>query len=172
MRILCVPFVDYDGVVDGDQGKSRYPHDHNRDYIESPIYPEVIAIKEYTEKYGCNYGFDFHSPWHKGGENDNVFIVRNSVEKEGRFVRFADVFESERTERSMSYKKSNDHPPLTGWNQPSPSFACTMCERPECDIAITLESAYFGTADNKVSSDRLIELGKAFAKAILRYINQ
>ena len=34
LRLLIVPFVDYDGVVDGDQGKSRIPHDHNRDYIE------------------------------------------------------------------------------------------------------------------------------------------
>lgn len=171
IRIFCVPFVDYDGVVDGDQGKSRQPHDHNRDYIVKSIYPEVAAIKEYVKGYGCNYGFDFHSPWHKGGENDNIFIVRNSLEKYGRFECFADIFESEITENSMFYKKSNDHPPMTGWNQPGPSFAFTMCERPECNIAFTLESAYFGTTENKTSAEKLIELGRVFAKSVLKYIN-
>src|SRR5699024_2891825 len=34
-----IPFVDKDGVEDGDQGKGRNPHDHNRDYRKSPIYP-------------------------------------------------------------------------------------------------------------------------------------
>ena len=36
-RILCVPFVDYDGVLNGDQGKARAPYDHNRDYLEPSI---------------------------------------------------------------------------------------------------------------------------------------
>ena len=26
LKFLCVPFMDYDGVVDGDQGKNRKPH--------------------------------------------------------------------------------------------------------------------------------------------------
>lgn len=33
-QTLCIPFVDLDGVVDGDQGKNRSPHDHYEDYIE------------------------------------------------------------------------------------------------------------------------------------------
>ena len=31
LKVLCVPFVDYEGVIRGDQGKARAPHDHNRD---------------------------------------------------------------------------------------------------------------------------------------------
>ncbi|MCE9534719.1 MAG: hypothetical protein K8T89_26890, partial [Planctomycetes bacterium] len=30
--LFVVPFVDKDGVLAGDQGKNRNPHDHNRDY--------------------------------------------------------------------------------------------------------------------------------------------
>lgn len=46
-RVICVPFADYDGVVDDDQGKARKPYDHNRDYsIENQaIYPETVTIK-------------------------------------------------------------------------------------------------------------------------------
>ena len=170
-KIFCVPFVDYDGVVDGDQGKARKPHDHNRDYSpEESIYPETAAIKAYANEYGCHYGFDFHSPWHKSGENDNIFIVRNSIEKQDRADRFSKIFENQITAGSMNYKAENDHPPMTGWNQPSSNFGFTMNHRPECEIAHSLESAYFGTAENKVSEGRLIELGRCYARAIKEYI--
>ena len=169
-RILVVPFVDYDGVVDGDQGKSRVPHDHNRDYIEAPIYPEVKSICTHMEKYGCNYGFDFHSPYHKGGTNDKIFVVRNLIEKEAEFDTFSSLFEDEINEKSMKYLKENDYPPATNWNQPSSSFGYTTNNRPECKLAFTLESAYFGTQDNKVSAKRLVELGKSFARAVKKYV--
>ena len=173
-RIFCVPFVDYDGVIDGDQGKARAPHDHNRDYKgDTPhIYPEVIAILQYADTYGCHYGFDFHSPWHLYGENDTVFIVQNSIEKLDRQKRFAEIFESEITEGSMRYSKANDHPPFVGWNQPSSSFSVIMTSRAECYNAHTLETCYFGTEDNKVEIAKLLELGRCYGKAISRYIQE
>ena len=56
-EILVVPFVDKDGVEDGDQGKNRAPWDHCRDYNDNkdPIYPEV-ARREVCidgERRGC-----------------------------------------------------------------------------------------------------------------------
>ena len=83
--ITYIPFVDYDGVVDGDQGKARGPHDHNRDYPHGELYNEIRAIAGYAQEHGCHYGYDFHSPWHKGGENDWAFFVRNSVEDFEKF---------------------------------------------------------------------------------------
>ena len=169
-RILFVPFVDFDGVVDGDQGKSRIPHDHNRNYIDEPIYPEVRAICDYRQRYGADYGFDLHSPWHKGGVNDKIFVVRNLAQKQAEFDAFSDIFESEITENSMKYSKQNDFPPCTDWNQPSANFGYTTHLRPECKLAFSLESAYFGTDDNKVCAERLIELGRCFARAIRKYV--
>ena len=32
VEFAAIPFVDKDGVEDGDQGKNRKPRDHNRDY--------------------------------------------------------------------------------------------------------------------------------------------
>ena len=171
-RILIVPFVDYDGVVDGDQGKSRFPHDHNRDYIDSPIYPEVKSIRNHMAKYGCNYGFDLHSPWHKGSVNDKIFVVRNLKEKDADFDAFASIFESQISEGSMKYSKNNDYPACTKWNQPGPSFAYTTNNRFECKLAFTLENAYFGTEDNKVSQKKLVELGKCFLRAVNKYVEE
>lgn len=170
IRVFCVPFVDFDGVVDGDQGKSRIPHDHNRDYTEAPIYKSVEKIREYADSHGCNYGFDFHAPGHKGGRHDKIYIVRNSASKQARFDNFSALLEKHLTEGAMKYTSADDYPPNTGWNVPSSNFGYTMMHRPECEIAFTLENAYFGEEDNKVSAQRLIELGRCFAEAIREYI--
>ena len=61
---------------------------------------------------------------------------------------------------------------MTGWNQPSANFGFTMMHRDECDIAFSLETAYFGTEDNKISEEKMIELGRCFAKAVKRYCIQ
>ena len=45
---MAVPFMDLDGVEQGDQGKNRQPHDHNRDYLGRSIYPTVAALKEFV----------------------------------------------------------------------------------------------------------------------------
>ena len=171
-KVFCVPFVDYEGVIRGDQGKSRTPHDHNRDYsyeVEA-IYPECAAIQEYAEENGCHYGFDFHSPWHISGENDTVFIVQNSVKKLDRLNRFAEIFEDSITLNSLQYKHENDHPVNVGWNIGGAQFANYMTQRPENNIAFTLETAYFGTSDNKISPEKLFELGHCFARALKKYI--
>lgn len=170
-RVICVPFVDFDGVVDGDHGKSRSPHDHNRDYdIEnSAIYPETAAIRKFAEN-GVLYAFDFHSPWHCYNENDNVFIVRNRKSKLDEFSRFSTCLESNMNEYAFQYKSKNDYPPETNWNSSkTPCFANYMLTNSNADIAFTLETAYFGTEDNIFSQENVVELGRCFAKSIKDY---
>lgn len=60
--LYAVPFVDKDGVEEGDQGKNRKPHDHNRDYGEKSIYPEVQAIKKLDKAQNFRFALDFHCP--------------------------------------------------------------------------------------------------------------
>ena len=59
-----VPFMDKDGVEEGDQGKNRRPYDHNRDYAKGR-YPSVRALKDLIvrESAGKRIVFlDLHSP--------------------------------------------------------------------------------------------------------------
>ena len=172
-RVLCVPFVDYEGVIRGDQGKGRLPHDHNRDYdaqgAESSIYPECAEIIKYAEKYGCRFGFDFHSPWHRGGQNDNVFIVQNLTEKLEGLNKFGELLEESVTADSFKYEHKNDYPPKTGWNKPGHQFSVYMAKMPGNDIAFTLETAYFGTDKNRADCKSLSELGRCFARALRKY---
>lgn len=60
--LFAVPFVDKDGVEEGDQGKNRRPHDHNRDYGEQSIYPEIQAIKKLDKETNFRFSLDFHCP--------------------------------------------------------------------------------------------------------------
>lgn len=172
--VFCVPFVDYDGVIEGDQGKSRAPFDQNRDYgaNEESIYAETAAIRRYADEKGCHLAFDFHSPWHKGGRNDHVFIVQNALEKLDRFNLFGSILQDQVSADSLDYKKEKDIAPFEEWNKPSAQFAINMTARPQCDLAFTLETTYFGTPHNKVSQDKLIELGRCFARAIKVYAKE
>ncbi|MDP6556649.1 MAG: M14 family zinc carboxypeptidase [Pirellulaceae bacterium] len=60
--LYAVPFVDKDGVEEGDQGKNRRPHDHNRDYGDKSIYPEIQAIKKLDKEKDFRFALDFHCP--------------------------------------------------------------------------------------------------------------
>lgn len=43
IALFAVSFLGKDGVEEGDQGKYRAPHDHDRDYQEPALYPETAA---------------------------------------------------------------------------------------------------------------------------------
>lgn len=171
-RVFCVPFVDYEGVIRGDQGKARAPYDHNRDYDHNApsLYPECAAIRDYAAKHGCTFAFDFHSPWHKGGKNDTAFIVRKREDRTDLNDRFGALLEESITEDAFRYEMVNDQLPETEWNLFGNHFSCYMSLIPENQLTFTLETAYFGTPENQVSEEKLLALGRCFTKALRAYI--
>ena len=173
-RVLCVPFVDYEGVLAGDQGKGRAPYDHNRDYnpTASPIYPVTSVLRQEMDKGHVEYAFDFHSPWHIGDRNDTCFIVQGRFDHQDAFNGFAEAFESEVTPLAFPYRHQNDIALGVEWNQPGvPAFFSYAWER-GARLAFTLETAYFGTDACPVSGDNLKETGRCFARALRRFAKQ
>lgn len=78
---VFVPFMDKEGVENGDQGKNRAPWDHNRDYTKGR-YMTVRAVKELIlrESKGRQIVFlDLHSPYVRSfkscPEQDEVFTI-------------------------------------------------------------------------------------------------
>lgn len=170
-KVVCVPFVDLDGVLDGDQGKARAPYDHNRDYVygKDAIYPEVAEIRKIADK-GIRYGFDFHSPWHKGKQNDTVFIVEKRAHLKEHYRRFGRILEDKITDASLKYDKKNTFPVDFEWNSSkSCCFGAYMNDIGKARIAFTLETMYFGTPDNVFSAEKAVECGRCFAKAVREY---
>ncbi len=177
-EIICVPFMDYDGVADGDQGKHRLPHDHNRDYPldgKESLYTTCGAIRRYVDENSILFAFDFHSPKHLGGINDKVSVIYNTVESQPRLKRFTKIFKSKTTDASIPYDPVNDVPPNTGWNKDTnEDFARYLARKPENRLAFTLETPYFGEGDGSVvvNEESMRELGKCFASAVREYIQE
>lgn len=172
-RFVCIPFVDYDGVVDGDQGKSRKPYDHNRDYNSGKpsIYASVREIRRIAQAENLVYGFDFHSPYHLGGANDHVFIPQKSIKKIKALNRFGEILEEACVGDCMHYHHENDYPPNKGWNKVgSPCFGTMVCNLSTSVVGFTLETTYFGVGDEKFSDSRAVSTGKCFGDAFRKFI--
>ena len=98
VSLFVVPFVDKDGVEEGDQGKNRRPHDHNRDYHQA-IYPEIRAIKQQVPEamQAKDYIFlDLHCPWLRGGRYNEALYSPGpeSPKMIAALKRFSDLLEA------------------------------------------------------------------------------
>lgn len=122
VEMRVVPFADYDGVVDGDQGKNRLPHDHCRDYNEDrpQIHPEVAAIMKMLKAWRPTVVQDTHCPWLRssgGPEDTNGFAYQvGNVENSAQIAAFGAVLE--RVQMSgFGYRAADDVPYGKFWNK-------------------------------------------------------
>jgi hypothetical protein len=93
VAFLILPFMDKDGVQDGDQGKLRKPWDHDVDYADNPIYQSTRALKKTMLKWGeggISVVFDFHCPWLYGEWNEHIYFVGDEdlaiAQEQQRFI--------------------------------------------------------------------------------------
>ena len=120
VEFMVVPFVDYDGAVDGDQGKGRKPHDHNRDYTEF-LYPESKAIADWiTERAKCriDVAFDHHSPWVRNSYNEKIYQTYHGDEWNTGAKRKWGQFVMAHQDGALAYSTADDFPWGFGWNCP------------------------------------------------------
>lgn len=173
--VTAVPFVDADGVVRGDQGKNRRPHDHNRDYMEA-IYPAVGAIRERSLTLGGKLlcALDLHSPWHISGRNDKVFVVRNSPERTEDYVMLGSLFEEEMTPGALQYRTANDIKPGEEWNVIGEPLSCAAWHAglDGMLLSCTLETCYYGEHGNAVTQDNMHETGRCFMRAVKEFLRR
>lgn len=169
LKVICVPFIDYDGVCAGDQGKNRIPHDHNRDYEpdKEPLYNTVKFVRDFAKNHRIKYAFDFHSPWHRYGINDCVFFVKKSYHQLKNLAKLAALFEKSNNDNTFKYAAKNAVEPDTVWNSSdAPCFARYMGCMTKSTIAMSLETCYFGKEDSVFTDEGALNLGRNFAKAI------
>lgn len=75
---VVIPFMDKDGVEEGDQGKNRRPRDHNRDYDGESVPASVRANREWVPHWGNGslaFALDMHCPWIRGENNEHIYFV-------------------------------------------------------------------------------------------------
>lgn len=179
-EIVAMPFMDKDGVEEGDQGKLRHPHDHNRDYNEQPIYPEVAAAMRFGEKYkrAITAFLDLHCPMVHGPWDNRFYMVGNPASKvsarQGAFMKAFAAARSEGSEHSgaelhlLHFGKA--------WNTNSnfsagKSAAIWAGEAfADAEIISTFEIPYANADGVEVNPGRARVLGRDLAAALLHYL--
>jgi hypothetical protein len=69
-----IPIMDVDNAAIGAGGKEAVPRDHNRDWADAPIYPEVAAAQRMIGDIHKMHGLDAYIDLHNPGANDPIFF--------------------------------------------------------------------------------------------------
>ncbi|MDR1280540.1 MAG: hypothetical protein LBK99_06925 [Opitutaceae bacterium] len=189
---FIVPLVDKDGVEDGDQGKNRKPHDHNRDYIQR-IHESVQAITEQVPKWLDDkplFYLDMHCPWLRGGSdplhiekgtNEYVYFVGINPEEFGEnswkgVQRFGMILEKER-KGTIPYRALNNLPFGVSWNTSSNKKTANLqkCDEwgatlPNVVFASAIEVPFANAEGVVVDINSAKALGHDLARAIRIYL--
>jgi len=178
VEFLIVPFVDKDGVEDGDQGKLRAPRDPNRDYAGESIYTATRAIRELVPRWAdgrLRVAIDLHCPYIRGGRNETVFFVGVPDEAIWRNVgRLSAVLES-LPDKSLPYRAADNLPFGQEWNNrekmgEGKSFAEWAAGLPGVEVAATLEVAYANVHGATVTPQTARAFGHDLARAIRLFL--
>jgi hypothetical protein len=178
VEFFILPMMDKDGVEDGDQGKNRGPHDHNRDYAGESIHASVKAIRERLPVWSAGklrLALDLHCPGLRGIGHETIFFVGEPDEAMWRETgRLSKLLETVQT-GPLVYNSRNNLPFGRDWNTQAAygdrkTFARWASELPGVRLAATLEVAY-ANADGKIVHDQSSRaLGHDLAKAICCYL--
>ena len=175
VEVLVIPFVDKDGVEDGDQGKNRRPHDHNRDYNNSSIYPSVKAIRSFVPQWSntkLKVAIDLHCPYIR---DEVIYLVGSSDSVVWRQQQeFAKILESV-CEGELPYSGKSSLPFGTAWNTAAnygkfKSFSRWAGEQSGVRLAATIEIPYANVGTIVVTADNARAFGHDLARALRRYL--
>ena len=180
VEVLAIPFVDKDGVEEGDQGKNRIPRDHNRDYIGRSVHASVGALRTFVPNWSdgrLNVAFDLHCPYISGPHNEVIYIVGSDDEGMWRQQQqFARLLEAVQT-GSLIYRASDNLPFGQAWNTDSNVGANKSCSRWAADLdgirlATTFEIPYANAGGRPVTAESAREFGRSLARALRSYLEQ
>ncbi len=180
VEVMVVPFMDKDGCVDGDQGKNRKPHDHNRDFSHF-IYPETKAtvawIKERTNNQ-LDVWIDLHCPWIRGDYNEFVYspLKRNVNGRNAAAERTFDALLEKLQCGSLRYKASDDLPYGKAWNTGGnyskgwSSINWAINTLPALKLGHTFEIPFANANGAVVTPDKVRDFGRDIAKALRAFL--
>jgi hypothetical protein len=178
VAFLAIPFVDKDGVEEGDQGKNRRPRDHNRDYVGDSVYPETKAIRERVPAWlaaGPAVALDLHCPCIRGDYDTWIYQVGSSIERiASEQQRFVEIL-ARAAQGPLPYRKTSILPFGTAWNtagnyKAGMSFGRWAAERAEVRLASSFEIPYAQASGVQVNPDSARAFGRDIAAAIAVYL--
>jgi hypothetical protein len=178
VEILAIPFVDKDGVEDGDQGKNRAPRDHNRDYDGVSLYPETAALRAFVPAWSQGRlaaAIDLHCPHIRGALNEKVYLVglenpRLWEEQNAFGMTLEDL-----PTLPVPYHAADNLPFGEAWNTAKNYDVGMGCARwagglDGVRMATTIEFPYANVGEITVTPERARAFGAALAEALRRYL--
>ncbi len=120
VEVLVIPFVDKDGVEDGDQGKLRFGRDHNRDYSDASIYATTAALRSFLPVWSKGKlvaAIDVHCPYIRGAVHERVHQIGHQLDSLWQSqVKFGKLLEETTAQSAISYYAKSDLKFGTSWN--------------------------------------------------------
>ncbi len=176
VEFLAVPFVDKDGVEQGDQGKARGPHDHNRDYLDQPpLYLTVAAIKRLVPAWSSGklrVHLDLHCPCLRGADHEEISFVGSPDPSGWRSAQAFARLLREHQRGPLVYTGACDLAYGEGWNagmegQTATTWASALVTG---GFAATLEIPYALAHGTPVTPDSARAFGRDLATALAGYL--
>ncbi len=189
IEIRAVPFVDKDGVVDGDQGKNRRPYDHCRDYNDDrpSIHPEIKAIREMLEKWAKESGapsvvMDLHCPWLRGSwlkkDESNEYIYAVGIKQvEAKQRRMCEILGCVQ-ESGSGFLASDYYAEGRGWNSGANYKAGSTLTQwairtwPDAPLVICFEIPFANARRMTLMPPQFRLFGRDIALALMAYLAQ
>jgi hypothetical protein len=178
VELLAVPFVDKDGVEDGDQGKDRRPRDHNRDYAGESIHASTRALRELVPAWGgdkLTFCLDLHCPHVDDEPQGKVFFVGQENPAQWReLAAFSAILEA-LPGKALPYRAEANIPYGVGWNSGrnyAQGKSCsTWCmELPGMRLATAVEIPYSNAGGVALDGTNTRAFGRNLAQALGRYL--
>ena len=179
-EFLVIPFMDKDGVEDGDQGKNRRPHDHNRDYTGESVYASVRAMRDLVPKWSegkLRFALDMHCPGLRPpGQSEIHFVGNPNQEIWNHVQQFSRILE--RVQKGpLVFRAEHNLPFGKSWNtavnlRGGKSFGIWLSEQPEVAVATTIEIPYANAGSRPVTAESARALGADLARAIRLYLKE
>jgi len=177
-EILAIPFMDKDGVEDGDQGKNRNPRDHNRDYSGESLYASTRALRELAPQWSegkLRLALDLHCPTLRGEHNETIYFVGSeNPDNWTKIQRLSENLQSIQT-GPLLYRVEDNVPFGTAWNKASNftrgmNFGGWAQTLPGNPAATTLEVSYANANGTIVTANSARRLGRDLARAIHTFL--
>jgi zinc carboxypeptidase len=182
VEFMVIPFVDKDGVENGDQGKNRRPHDHNRDYGDSNIYNSVKTIRDMVPLWAdgiLKVALDMHCPYLSGGAyNEIIYMVGSDVDETWQQQQAFSKNLAKSANNSLPFSPENNLPFGEGWNvgtnySAGKSFAKWAGESiPGIKLPTTIEIPYSNAGGVDVTQQSARAFGEDIAKAFYEYLQR
>ena len=175
-EVFAVPFVDKDGVENGDQGKCRRPHDHGRDYLPErpPVYPETGTLRERIPAW-CQdvplLAVDLHCPYIRGTWNELVYMVGSADPRQAEAQARLAAILAERDRGEWDFRPTDLLAFGTSWNTAAnvsdgENFARFCARQTNIPLATTFEIPYANVREATVSPTAARAFGRALGDAL------